>query len=286
MIDFLTEYAQYLRHTKQASDNTVASYLRDLRQFADYAARKQEKSLDAVKPLDVVHYVQYLTRAGKSRATIARSLASLRSFYHHLIDMGQMEVCPVQDIRLDQQEKKQPQILTGNEVNLLLSQPKCNDTKGIRDKAMLELLYATGIRVSELITLDVTDVDDACICCRSRDKRRVIPLHPTAVQALTAYLRDARPVLIADADEPSLFVNLSGTRMTRQGFWKLVKHYQVQAGIQKEITPHTLRQSCAVHLLEHGAALQDVREMLGLRDMSTIYTQFVRHKDNACDPDV
>lgn len=283
MVDFWAEYEEFLLNTKQASYNTVASYLRDLRQFSNYAEKKLSRSLVEVKRLDIVRYVQYLNRAGKSNATIARSVASLRSFFNHLVDEGYIKKCPVSDIKLEKQEKKLPQILTGEDVTLLLQQPKCDDPKGIRDKAMLELLYATGIRVSELIALTMADVnlESAFICCRNDRNLRVIPMYPAAVHALRAYINDVRPNLIADASEETLFVNLSGERMSRQGFWKIIKYYQMKAGIKTEITPHTLRHSFAAHLLENGADLKSIQEMLGHSDISStqIYAQLLQRKN-------
>ena len=178
--------------------------------------------------------------------------------------------------------QKLPQILTSKEVELLLEQPECTDMKGYRDRAMLELLYATGIRVSELISLDITDVNIPAgfIRCRSKDKERMIPLYPAAIKALSEYVEFIRPQMIASPDEPSLFVNISGERMSRQGFWKIIKTYQKKAGIEKDITPHTLRHSFAAHLLENGADIHDIKEILGHADISSTqrYAQFLKDK--------
>ena len=186
------------------------------------------------------------------------------------------------DIHVDRGPKKLPEILTGKEIELLLAQPVCVDAKGIRDKAMLEVMYATGIRVTELIDLDVTDVnlELGVIKCTGEKKSRVIPLYPEALQAIINYLKDARPCLVADRDEDALFVNVSGSRMSRQGFWKILKHYQETAHINKDITPHTLRHSFAVHLLENGADLNSLQELMGHSDISStqMYTQMVNHK--------
>ena len=177
-------------------------------------------------------------------------------------------------------ERKYPQILTSKEVELFLEQPKCVDAKGYRDHAMLELLYATGIRVSELISLNLSDLNlsASLLRCESRGRERVIPLYHTAVKALQDYVKDIRPQIIADTEEQALFVNMNGERMSRQGFWKIIKYYQEKAGIEKDITPHTLRHSFAAHLLENGADLRSIQEMLGHADISStqIYTHVVK----------
>ena len=179
-------------------------------------------------------------------------------------------------------ERKLPQVLTGKEVELFLEQPECTDLKGYRDRAMLELLYATGIRVSELIALDLSDLNlpGGVLKCRSKGKERMIPLYPAAIRALQEYVHNIRPQLVEDPDEPALFVNMSGERMSRQGFWKLIKYYQEKAGIQKDITPHTLRHSFAAHLLENGADLRSIQEMLGHADISStqIYSRLLNQK--------
>jgi integrase/recombinase XerD len=201
----------------------------------------------------------------------------LKNFYAYLISSGFIEKTPVIDIHVERGEKKLPRILTGSEIELLLSQPACVEPKGFRDKAMLEVMYATGIRVSELIELDVDDVNltMGIIKCASGKKSRVIPLYPAALRALTAYIRDIRDSMLASDDETALFVNISGVRMSRQGFWKILKHYQDTAHIEKEITPHTLRHSFAVHLLENGADLGSLQELMGHSDISS--TQMYTH---------
>ncbi len=280
MINVIDGYEDYLIHIKQASQNTVASYMRDVHQYVSY--------LNTVIHIDVLDadrdtindYTHWLADRGKSPATISRTLASLKSFYGFTVSSGERDVNPVHNIHVEKTEKKLPQILSGKEVELLLEQPKCTDLKGYRDKAMLELLYATGIRVTELISLDVTDVSlsGGFIKCTNNDKMRIIPLYPAAVKALGDYITEIRPNLIADPRETSLFVNLSGERMSRQGFWKIIKYYQEKAQIDKDITPHTLRHSFAAHLLENGADLRSIQEMLGHSDISStqIYAQLVK----------
>jgi integrase/recombinase XerD len=280
MVNLVSAYESYLLNMKHASANTVASYMRDIRQFNAYLQDVEELPLDACDRECICRYVQHLINAGKSPATISRSIASLKSFYRFCVDTSLMSENPVHNIPQPKAEKKLPQILTGREVELLLEQPKCVDVKGYRDKAMLELLYATGMRVSEMIALNVSDVSLAggFVKCEGHDKFRIIPIYPAAVKALSAYLTDIRPKMVSDPAEEALFVNLSGERMTRQGFWKIIKHYQQMAQIDKDITPHTLRHSFAAHLLENGADLHSLQEMLGHSDISStqIYTQVIK----------
>ena len=216
-------------------------------------------------------------------ATVSRVLASLKNFYAYVVSSGFLETSPVSgDIRVERGEKKLPQILTGKEVELLLSQPACVDPKGFRDKAMLEVMYATGIRVSELIDLDISNVnlELGVIKCNSAKKSRLIPLYPAALKALSVYLSEVRDSMLADPDEQALFVNVGGARMSRQGFWKILKHYQQTAHIEKDITPHTLRHSFAVHLLENGADLNSVQELMGHSDISStqMYANLINNK--------
>ena len=227
-------------------------------------------------------YTRSMTAKGKSAATVTRCQASLKSFYSWLIQIGQISENPARGLSQTKVERKLPHILTSREVELFLEQPDPSDAKGCRDKAMLELLYATGIRVSELIGLDLDNINLSAgfIRCANRGKERIIPLYQAAVRALQNYLDRVRPQMVEHPDEKALFVNMSGERMSRQGFWKIIKHYQEKAGIQKDITPHTLRHSFAAHLLENGADLHSIQEMLGHADISStqIYTQVVSQK--------
>ena len=281
MLDFIKAYENYLYKVKKASDNTVFSYIRDIRQFSDWAD-KQGVALVDVTQLNIRSYLDHLKVLGKSDATVSRSLASLKNFYTYLVSAGFVEATPLIEIHVERGEKKLPQILTNKEIELLLAQPACVDEKGYRDKAMLELMYATGIRVSELIELNLDDVniDVGIIKCSNAKKGRVIPLYPAAQKALKVYLKDIRAGMLADPDEQALFVNVNGARMSRQGFWKILKHYQQTAGIEKEITPHTLRHSFAVHLLENGADIDSLQELMGHCDISStqMYTQMVNQK--------
>ena len=280
MLDLIQAYENYLSKVKHASANTIASYMRDIRQFSDWLNRTQGLDVIDASQLYISDYLRHQENEGRSGATISRCLASLKNFYLYLVSSGFLEKSPVMDIHVDRGEKKLPQILTGREIELLLSQPVCVDAKGFRDKAMLEVMYATGMRVTELISLDVDDVnlDLGIIKCNGAKRSRLIPLYPMALRALATYLRDVRSSMISDPDETALFVNVGGARMSRQGFWKILKHYQETAHIEKEITPHTLRHSFAVHLLENGADLRSIQEMLGHSDISStqIYAQIVK----------
>ena len=280
-MDLLRVYEEYLKTEKKASANTVSSYMRDVQQFAG-AMEMLEVPLTEVLPGDVERYAQSLVRQGKSAATVTRAMASIKSFYNCLQKTGYAGSNPARGVTTAKAERKLPQVLTGKEVELFLEQPACTDLKGYRDRAMLELLYATGIRVSELISLEVSDLnlDGGFLRCTSKGKERVIPLYPAAIRALSEYVRKVRPQLVEDAGQAALFVNMNGEPMSRQGFWKLVKYYQEKAGIQKEITPHTLRHSFAAHLLENGADLHSIQEMLGHADISStqIYSQLVNQK--------
>ena len=262
--DDIARYGDYLAGEKHASQNTISSYLRDVNQFADYLRNYEGATLRDATGEMVQSYMNWMMGRGKSAASVTRFLASVKSFYQFLVSQGDMASNPAKG------------------VELFLEQPQCVDAKGFRDHAMLELLYATGIRVSELISLDMEDLNLAAsfIRCENRGKERIIPLYHTAVKALNDYVRNIRPQLIADSEEQALFVNMNGERMSRQGFWKIIKHYQEKAGIEKDITPHTLRHSFAVHLLENGADLRSIQEMLGHADISStqIYTHVVKRQ--------
>ncbi|HJA63150.1 MAG TPA: site-specific tyrosine recombinase XerD [Candidatus Intestinimonas stercoravium] len=280
-MEYLEAYEQYLRTEKRASENTRSSYLRDLRQFSAYCGERGI-ALEDVTAEIVEQYSRHLLSRGRSVSTVTRAVASLRSFYGYLLRRGWVRDDPAKGIVPGKVTRKLPQILTSKEVELFLEQPDRTDPKGIRDHAMLELLYATGIRVSELIALDVNSLNltGGFLRCGAPGKERIIPLYATAVKALERYLKEVRPQLIDGPQEEALFVNMNGGRMSRQGFWKIIKHYQEKAGIQKEITPHTLRHSFAAHLLENGADLRSIQEMLGHADISStqIYAQVIKQK--------
>lgn len=279
-MDLIEQFKSYLTTEKKSSANTVSSYVRDLTQFDRYL-QNEGTALDQVDTSVIEGYDSWLTGKGKSAATVTRSLASLKCFYGWMVSNGRMESNPALQAKSVKVERKLPQVLTSQEVELLLSQPQCVDQKGYRDHAMLELLYATGIRVSELISLDVEHVNLAAgfIRCYSKNKERIIPLYPGAVRAISDYVRNVRPQLAVEG-EHALFVNMNGERISRQGFWKIIKGYQEKAGIKTDITPHTLRHSFAAHLLANGADLRSIQEMLGHSDISStqIYTQLVNQK--------
>ena len=278
----IQRYGDYLAGEKHASQNTISSYLRDVTQFEDYLHSHEDCGLREADSDMVQGYMSWMMSRGKSAASVTRFLASVKSFYNYLIAQGDMKANPAKGVASAKVERKYPEILTSKEVELFLEQPQCVDAKGFRDHAMLELLYATGIRVSELISLNMSDLNLAAgfVRCVNRGKERIIPLYHTAVRALADYVRNIRPQLIADDSEEALFVNMNGERMSRQGFWKIIKHYQEKAGIEKDITPHTLRHSFAVHLLENGADLRSIQEMLGHADISStqIYTHVVKRQ--------
>ena len=280
-MEYLSGYERFLTEEKKASPNTLSSYLRDVRQYLDWLGEKGISPPQAVHA-DVEAYTRSMTARGKSAATVTRSQASLKSFYSWMMEIGQISENPARGLSQTKVERKLPHILTSREVELFLEQPDPTDAKGCRDKAMLELLYATGIRVSELIGLNLDNINLSAgfIRCANRGKERIIPLYQAAVRALQNYLDRVRPQMVEHPDEKALFVNMSGERMSRQGFWKIIKHYQEKAGIQKDITPHTLRHSFAAHLLENGADLHSIQEMLGHADISStqIYTQVVSQK--------
>ena len=282
MLDLISAYENYLIKVKKASDNTVASYMRDIRQYSAWLRSEEDMDVSQALQLNIKDYMDYLVSLGRSGSTLSRNLASLKNFYTYLVSFGLLDHNPVMDIQIDRGEKKLPEILTGREIELLLAQPSGTDHKGIRDKAMLELMYATGIRVSELINLDVDNInlDAGILRCSGEKRSRSIPLYPAALRALRIYLRDVRGSMVLDPLEKALFVNVSGTRMSRQGFWKILKYYQGTARINKEITPHTLRHSFAVHLLENGADMDSVQELMGHSDISStqMYTQMVNRK--------
>ena len=280
-MNHLSGYEDWLKFEKKASANTLSSYLRDVRQFSAWL-EGQDLDVSQATQGDIKSYVKYLRARGKSEATVVRSVASLKSFYSYLVACQVLSVNPAKGYTPSKIERKLPQILTSKEVDLFLEQPDGSDAKGCRDKAMLELLYATGIRVSELISLDLAHLNLSAgfIRCPGRGKERIIPLYQTAVRALGDYVEHVRPQMVERPDTSALFVNMSGERMSRQGFWKIIKHYQEKAGIQKDITPHTLRHSFAAHLLENGADLRSIQEMLGHADISStqIYAQLVNQK--------
>ncbi len=271
MKKLINDFTEFLKNEKGASVNTITSYERDLRYFSNYLNGIGVNKFENVNKTSVMSYVYELQKSHKSSSTISRNIASLRSFYNYQNNIGVLKTNPLKDLESPKVEKHVPEILTINEVETLLDQPDLKTNKGLRDKAMLELLYATGIRVTELISLKITDVNLNLeyLKCGEGNKARLIPLGSKAISALSEYIYNARESFIKSKDDPMLFLNIKGGSMTRQGFWKIIKSYTVKAGINNAITPHTLRHSFAVHLLENGADIQAVQEMLGHSDIST-----------------
>ncbi|SCG83332.1 Tyrosine recombinase xerD [Proteiniborus sp. DW1] len=279
----LHNFNGYLEVEKELSHNTIESYNRDLKQFSNYLKENGISDFTNVNKTLIITYLMSMQKSGKSVSTISRSIASLRSFYQFLLNEGIISKDPTINLQSPKQEKKLPSILTPKEVEILLEQPDLDCSKGIRDKAMLELLYASGIRVSELIALNVDDINlymDYIISSKDTPNERVIPIGKMAVNFLSIYIEKHRMNLIKDLKEKSLFVNYHGKRLTRQGFWKIVRGYTKRAKINKNITPHTLRHSFAAHLLQNGADLKSVQEMLGHADISTtqVYTLVTKNK--------
>ena len=270
-------FLEFLQNDKKASDNTLQSYKRDIVYFNKYL-ETNKLNYTKVKEEDIKEYLEYLQSVGKKASTISRNLASIRAMYQFLAKNKKIKVDPTAHIQSPKIEKKAPSVLTAKEVELLLDQPKDVDLKGTRDKAMLEFAYATGMRVTEIISLNIEDVklEEGYVVCKSGAKQRNIPLGTLSLKALKEYIQDARPVLIRDENVKALFVNVNGQRLTRQGFWKIVKYYKEQAHITKDITPHVLRHSFATHLLQNGADLKSIQTMLGHSDISStqVYMQF------------
>ena len=273
----LKYFFDFLENDKKLSDNTLQSYKRDLKQFKRYI-EACEINYNHVKEEDIKDYIKELQEEGKKASSISRCIASIRSFYQFVLKRKKIKVDPTANIQSPKIEKRVPSVLTSKEVELLLDQPKDVDLKGTRDKAMLEFAYATGMRVTEIISLNIDDVnlEEGYVTCKTGNKQRTIPLGTMSLNALKEYVDDARDVLIKNDDEKALFVNVNGGRLTRQGFWKIIKYYKEQAHITKDITPHVLRHSSATHLLQNGADLKAIQTMLGHSDISStqVYMQF------------
>lgn len=282
MNTYVKEYTSFMTDIRHKSLNTVESYKRDVTQYISYLDGTGVTDISSTTKTTVLSYLLYLQKEGRASSTVSRTLASLRSYYLFMMQNGVVKSNPTSNLEAPHVEKKIPKILSGEEVELLLEQPKNCDNKGIRDKAMLELLYATGIRVSELINLDVSDVNVpmSFIRCKGGKKERIIPMGHQAKDALENYINNVRKYMVKDENETALFVNCSGARLSRQGFWKLIKYYQHIAGIETDITPHTLRHSFAAHLLENGADLHSIQEMMGHADISStqVYSRMMNSK--------
>ena len=273
----VTSFLEFLKEDKKLSENTLQSYKRDIVQYVEYSLKNKQNYLK-VKQDYIKEYLEYLQNMHKKTSTVSRNLASIRSFYQFLKRIKKAKIDPTEGIQAPKIEKKAPNILSAKEVELLLEQPKDVDLKGIRDKAMLEFAYATGMRVTEIISLNLADanLEEGFVTCKYGSKQRTIPLGSLSLKALKDYVEQARPYLIKDDETEALFVNINGQRLTRQGFWKIVKYYKEQAHITKDITPHVLRHSFATHLLQNGAELKAIQTMLGHSDISStqVYMQF------------
>lgn len=277
MEEQLNLFFGFLENEKKVSTNTLQSYKRDLKQFEKYV-EENEEDYSKITDEGIKEYISYMQEIGKKPSTISRGLASIRSFYQYEAKNKAVKKDPTEGIQSPKIEKRVPSVLTSNEVALLLEQPKNVDLKGTRDKAMLEFAYATGMRVTEIISLNVQDVnlETGYVTCKSGKKERTIPIGNMSLKALKEYILSARPTIIKDENEKALFVNVNGQRLTRQGFWKIIKYYKEQAHIEKDITPHVLRHSFATHLLQNGADLKSIQTMLGHSDIlsTQIYMQF------------
>ncbi|ANY68800.1 site-specific tyrosine recombinase XerD [Paenibacillus sp. BIHB 4019] len=273
MKSLVNSFIRFLSVERSLSKNTLESYGRDLLFLLDYMESQNIESASAVQKHHLAHYLLQLKEDGRKASTLSRHIVSIRAFFHYLLVEGFIDRDPSIYIESPKQETKPPQILSMEHTSLLLDTPQCVTTAGKRDKAMLELLYATGMRVSELISLDVPSVNRQLgfiQCVGSNRKERIVPFGRKAAEALEDYLEHGRVGLQRHGkQEDALFLNHLGTRMTRQGFWKTVKKYAKEAGIEADITPHTLRHSFAAHLLENGADVRTVQALLGHADVAT-----------------
>lgn len=282
MENIIKEFMEFLRSTKEMSENSLNAYFRDIKQFAIFLEEKHIRQFDQINNTTIITYILKLKNEGKAAATINRTVSSVRAFFDFLFRKGLIESNPVVNIKIPKMDKKIPDYLTQEEVEKLLEQPD-NSIKGIRDRAILEVLYATGVRVSELIEMNINDINlkmGFVTCSGEHGKARIIPLGKPSKMALDQYLNGNRDKLLKGKTESALFVNYAGERMTRQGLWKIIKNYTSKAGIDKQITPQIVRHSFAVHLVQNGADLRSLQELLGHCDISTtqIYTEVIRNR--------
>ncbi len=272
MEEEINGFLSYLQQIKKLSDNTVLSYRQDLQQFQTYLER--ERGIGSFQKVTEAHLKAYFyaLEQKKKSATVSRHMSSIRGLYRYLVKIRLVKEDITQQLRTPKQDREMPEILTVEEATALIEQPRGGNPRQLRDRAILELLYATGIRVSELVALTVSDVEMRVgfLYCRESRKERVIPFGSSARKALLQYLQKGRNALQTDAESDILFLNGSGGAMSRQGVWKLIRRYGEQAGIRKEVTPHSLRYAFAVHLIQNGADLQSVQEMLGCSDLTAV----------------
>lgn len=276
----LDAFITYMSDEKGRTASTLESYRRDLVQFLEFVDGRGLTAVDEIRKSHIAAYLNEMKRSGKASSTVIRASVSIRSFFHYLIRRSLIIQDPSMDLETPKPEKKLPIVLSVTEVERLLGAADPSNAQGARDKAMLEVLYATGIRVSELIALNLGDIDLELkfLRCGAAGKERIVPIGRMTAEAVTAYLGSMRDQLVKRTEEQALFLNQLGTRLTRQGFWKIIKKYAAAAQIETDITPHTLRHSFAAHLLENGADLRSVQEMLGHSDISTtqIYTHVMK----------
>lgn len=281
MNSFIKQYFVYLEN--KSSKNTIESYTRDIKNYVKYLEDTNISSVADANETIILNYLLVLQQKGKSASTVSRILSSLRSFYKYLFKNKLIEGDPTANLHGFKREKRLPTSLSNLQVDLLLDMPVCKNIKGFRDKAMLEIMYATGMRVSNLINLRLSDVNlkIGYIYCIDNGKEHIIPIYSYARDCLKDYI-DKRKLIPNSENTDVLFLNLNGNPLTRQGLWKILKTYQKQSGLPVDITPHTLRHSFAIHLLENGADLKSVQEMLGHSDIAStqVYEQAVKNKLN------
>ena len=281
VVDSVNDYIDFISKS-DIPNNTLAAYKRDLTKFVDYASFAGIRDVTEVNADHISAFKAHLNDLGLSVSTSSRTLSALRTYFVFLVDNGVMSFNPAKAVHNDKAVTRETNILSSKEIDLLLAQPDKNEPKGMRDKAMLELLYATGIKVSELIDLNIDDVNFqiSFINVGTTGKERYIPLYKLALKSLQTYVNTYRKLLISSPDEKALFVNCNGERMTRQGVWKILKYYASKAGIKSDITPHTIRHSFAAHLLQNGADIHDIQEILGHSDIASTqrYAQFLKEK--------
>ena len=275
----ILDYLHFLQVERQLSDNTLASYRRDLDGYIEHLHTVQKlTSLHEIQRSNILLHLEHLRNEGISARTIARHISSIRSFHQFLLRENLMKTDPTVHLEMPQIEQKLPKVLSIEEIDALILAPNREKPQGVRDVAMLELLYGTGMRISELIGLNIEDVHLTMGFVRVFGKggrERIIPLGKSSIRAIEMYLQNARSKLQGNYPKTdAFFINQRGKRLTRQGCWKLLKQHALKAMIKKELTPHTLRHSFATHLIENGADLRAVQEMLGHADISTtqIYT--------------
>ncbi|MDE7432676.1 MAG: tyrosine recombinase XerD [Lachnospiraceae bacterium] len=284
MEETINQFVSFLRDIKHVSENTAISYKRDLMKMGEYYAKQGIYLPEKVTSTGMNTYILWLEKNGCAPSTISRYIASMKSYFHYLLQMGRVKKDPTMLLKGPVSEKKNPNVLSVEKVDCLLRQPSGDSVKEVRDKAMLELLYATGMKVSELINLLTEDVNLnlGYIICKDKTKERIVPFGLSAKKAINRYMEESRPKLLKGTESEVLFLNCSGKKMSRQGFWKIIKHYGERAGIEEEITPQALRHSFAMHLVENGASLRAVQEMMGHSTAATtqIYANMNKTKLN------